>query len=65
MLADRLQSVMAKLTGLYQSSFVSGQLAVDNVVIAHELLHHLKSRKGNRCGMVVKLDLEKAYDKVD
>lgn len=38
----------------------------DNVLIAHELMHYLLSSKnGPNKGFVAKLDMSKAYDKVE
>ncbi|KAK5802755.1 hypothetical protein PVK06_030374 [Gossypium arboreum] len=38
----------------------------DNILIAHELLHYLQSSKnGPNKGLVVKLDMSKAYDRVE
>lgn len=64
-LANRLKSVMPKLTGKYQSSFVPGRSITDNIVIAQEMVHSLSKRKGKKGGFILKVDLEKAYDRVD
>lgn len=34
-------------------------------MIAQELVHSLLKRKGNKVGFILKVDLEKAYDRVD
>jgi hypothetical protein len=36
---------------------------MNNVLALHRILHETKKR--NKCGVVLKLDFEKAYDKVD
>lgn len=46
-------------------SFVSGYQAIDNIVIAQELFHSLQDNKSKKGGMVVKVDLENAYDYVE
>lgn len=38
---------------------------MDNVSIAHELIHTYRRKRGCRGGMVLKVDLEKAYDVVE
>ncbi|KAL4364133.1 hypothetical protein GQ457_04G024760 [Hibiscus cannabinus] len=49
-----------------QSVFVPGRLIYDNVIMEHELLHYLKVFKnGPNKGFAVKLDNEKAYDRVE
>lgn len=48
-----------------QSAFVGGRLIQDNLVVAHEAFYYLKkkSNKGGK-GIVIKLDMNKAYDRV-
>lgn len=64
-LANRLQLVISKLVGGFQSSFVLGWLTSDNIVAAQEIIHTLRRRKSRKDNMVVKLDLEKTYDRVN
>ena len=42
-----------------------GRRSSDNVIIAQELIHSLKRRKGREGFMVIKIDLEKAYDRLE
>lgn len=63
-LANRLRPLMAKLTGPFQASFIPGRSTVDNVIVAQEVVHSLQRRKGCKGGFVLKVDLEKAYDRV-
>lgn len=64
-IANRLKPIMTKLTNRFQSSFIPGRSTTDNVVIAQEILHSLKRRKGSMRGFILKVDLENAYDRVD
>lgn len=63
-LANHLQSVLPRLVSGFQSSFVSGRLTTDNITTAQEIIHTLRKRKSRKVWMIVKLDLEKAYDRV-
>ncbi|KAH1073528.1 hypothetical protein J1N35_025856 [Gossypium stocksii] len=55
----RLRQAMQKLFKQNQSSFIAGRNISDNIVI-----HTMKSSKGKKGWMVIKVDLEKAYDKI-
>ncbi|KAG6483859.1 hypothetical protein ZIOFF_060645 [Zingiber officinale] len=63
LVANRLNSVMHKLTSPSQSGFVKGRLISDNIHLAQELNHKLnyRVRGGN---LILKLDMAKAYDRV-
>jgi hypothetical protein len=45
-----------------QTAFLQGRNIFDGVVMLHEAVHELHSKKLN--GVILKLDFEKAYDKV-
>ncbi|MBA0709050.1 hypothetical protein Golax_024121 [Gossypium laxum] len=49
-----------------QSAFLLGRMIHDNILIAHELMHYLQSSKNRpNKGFVIKLDMSKAYDRVE
>ena len=56
---------MPKLIGPMQSSFVPGRHITDNIIIAQEDLHSMGSKKGKVGWMAIKVDLEKAYDRLN
>ncbi|KAG7591719.1 Ribonuclease H-like superfamily [Arabidopsis thaliana x Arabidopsis arenosa] len=60
----RLKKVMPKLIGPAQSSFIPGRLSVDNIVVVQEAVHSTRRKKGRKGWMLLKLDLEKAYDRI-
>jgi hypothetical protein len=62
-LANRLTSVACRITKPSQSAFLPGRYILDGVVVLHETVHELKRRK--QSGIILKLDFEKAYDKVN
>lgn len=50
----------------YQNAFIQGKNISDNILIAHEILDILRRKKGRKNSFgVLKIDISKAYDKVD
>lgn len=61
-----LLSTLRPLEGVSpQSSFIPGRQTSDNIVVTQELLHTVRKMKGKKGGMAVKIDLAKAYDRID
>ena len=57
---------MPKLIGKVQSCFVSRHVT-DNIIGTQEMIHSMRSMKrmkGKKGVMVIKVDLEKAYDRL-
>ena len=62
----RIRPHLSSLISPMQVAFVPGHRGTDNVCIAQELLHTLDNKKKGRVGyMAIKLDLEKAYDRLE
>ncbi|CAA7018071.1 unnamed protein product [Microthlaspi erraticum] len=62
----RLQPVLNGIISENQSAFVPKRAIADNVLITHEVLHFLKSSKAKiSCTMAVKIDMSKAYDRLE
>ena len=51
-----------KLIGPSQTAFILGCYITKGVVILHEIIHELHRKKEH--GVILKLDFEKAYDKL-
>ena len=65
-LANSLKLVLPHVISNTQSAFVPGHLITDNISVAFETLHHMHNQRGGRTGsMALKLDMSKAYNKVE
>ncbi|GAU25843.1 hypothetical protein TSUD_31070 [Trifolium subterraneum] len=65
-LANRLKCCLDKCVSQEQSAFVEGRSILDNALIATEVIHALKRKtQGRRGELTLKIDITKAYDKVD
>jgi len=59
----RLNTVINKIISEAQTAFIPGRYILDGVLIVHEILHELRVQK--KKAIILKLDFEKAYDKVN
>jgi hypothetical protein len=57
-----LKPLLPTLISQEQAGFVEGRQILDNIIQAHEIIHTLKSK--NKVGMLIQLDLAKAYEKI-
>jgi hypothetical protein len=61
-LTNHLTSVAHKVIQLTQTTFLPDRNIMEEVIILHETIHKLHRKK--QSGVIFKIDLKKAYDKV-
>ncbi|XP_074271735.1 uncharacterized protein LOC141595669 [Silene latifolia] len=64
-LANRLKEFLGEIVSENQSAFTPGRAISDNVMIAFEIFHHMKNSQSKEGYMALKLDMAKAYDRVE
>jgi hypothetical protein len=62
-LNNRLASCITKVISDSQYGFIKNRYIMDGVISLNEILHEVKRK--NQSGVVLKIDFEKAYDKVN
>jgi hypothetical protein len=61
-LNNRLEKICDKLLAANQTAFVKGKYILESMVSTHEIIH--EAVKCKEKGVILKLDYEKAYDRV-
>ena len=65
-IANRLKPMLNSIISETQSAFIADRLISDNILISFESLHHMKTNcTGKKGFMALKIDMSKAYDKVE
>ena len=65
-MVSRLKPLMADIVSPTQSAFVEERLITDNILIAHEVIHALKTNEQMSSEfMAIKSDMSKAFDRVE
>jgi ribonuclease HI len=65
LLVLRIKPYLLALVSPFQTAFVSGRRGSDNLIIAQELVYTLRKKRGKQGFMIVKIDLEKAFDRME
>ena len=61
----RIRPLLNKLVSPVQAAFVPGRRGLDNIIIAQEQIHSIDNKRGKEGYMAIKVDLEKAYDRLE
>ena len=65
-MVNRMKPMLPSLIDEFQNAFVPGRHMDDNILISHEITHIInKQRSGNQHLAALKLDMNKAYDRVN
>ncbi|KAH9734521.1 putative ribonuclease H protein [Citrus sinensis] len=64
MVANRLKTILPQIIGPAQTSFVPGRHIIENIIVAQEIIHSMRNKGGKTGQMAIKVDLEKAYDRL-
>lgn len=64
-LVNRLRPHLQELISANQNSFIQGKGSDVNFVVANEVIHSMKNKKGKKGWFALKIDLEKAYDIIE
>lgn len=64
-ITSRLMNIMDIIISPHQEAFVRGWWIAENTVVAQELIHKLKKHKGKKELVIMKVDLKKAYDRLE
>jgi len=60
-----MRLVLSKIIDPVQSAIVSNHSIHDNILLTHEVMNKFKNMKGKKSWIAFKLDMEKAYDRVE
>ncbi|KAK5811354.1 hypothetical protein PVK06_026683 [Gossypium arboreum] len=61
-IANRFKKVFPKIISQEHAGFIAGRTISNNIIIAQEVVHSMRGK--SRKWMIVKIDLEKAYDRI-
>ena len=64
-MVNKLKRYLGELISKNQSAFVAGRQIHDNILIAQEAFHYMKlKKKGRKFEVALKIDMNKAYNRV-
>lgn len=63
-MATQVNISLDKLICASQCAFVSKRQGQDNITVDQETFHSMRTKKGDKVGVAIKIDLEKVNDKL-
>jgi len=64
-IANRLKPILPNIISKTQGAFTQERLITDNILILFETFHAMRGNAGRQGAMTIKLDMSKAYDRVE
>jgi len=65
-LTNRLNVILPEIISYTQSAFLPSRLISDKIIAAYETMHTMQTKMWSKTGyMGIKLDMSKAYDRVE
>ena len=65
-LANKVKGILPNIISDAQSAFIPDRLIADNTAVAYKMLHRLRNKRQEKVDhMVIKLDISKAYNRVE
>lgn len=64
-IVNRIKPFLGTIISPYQASFMKNYRASDNVIIIKEHINSINKKKGKTSNMIIKIDLEKAFDRIE
>nr|XP_009784753.1 PREDICTED: uncharacterized protein LOC104233125 [Nicotiana sylvestris]XP_016498758.1 PREDICTED: uncharacterized protein LOC107817444 [Nicotiana tabacum] len=64
-IVNRVKPILPSIISPSQASFLSNRRACDNAIIVQEYISHFKKIKGRNANKILKIDLEKAFDRLE
>jgi len=64
-LVNRMRPILQRLIHPCQSAFVPKRVIHDNILVAHEIMNKFRHYKGKKGFVALKIDMEKAYDRIE
>ncbi|PHU14929.1 hypothetical protein BC332_16134 [Capsicum chinense] len=64
-IVNRIKPFLQQIIGPSQASFLPNRRAVDHAIIVQEYLSHFKKMSGIKSNMIIKIDLETSFDRLE